>query len=572
MKKIYLNLSLLVILWAILGSANQMLAQSFAGGSGTEVDPYQIETPEQLDSVRHHLSSYFILNNDIDLSFYTGDPAGGSWNGGEGWEPIGDANPFTGSLDGNGFTITGLSINRQNDVGLFGDLGSSGEINNLGIEEIDITGTGVFVGSLAGRNSGTISNSYARGNIIASGSEYVGGLVGVNNGGVIIKSYAGGLIRGAHRVGGLSGANTGTISNSYATIRVNGTDPAGAHGGLVGELADGQISRSYATGSVNNAFPRNGGLVGWNTGGEVTDSYWNTDTGDPDTSGSDLGFGTGLTTTQMLQQASFSDWDFTNTWTIINSEGFLSYPALQNNAQDPPPGLTKIFAGGSGTSNDPWQIETPEQLDVIRDFLDAQFILNNDIDLSFATGDPGGQFWNEGKGWEPIGHKFNGYKFTGLFDGNGFTVRGLTINRPSEDRIGLFGDLQIGSIISNLGVEDVDVTGNNQVGGLARVNRGTITNSYVTGSISGNEPVGGLTGRNDGTIKNSYASASVNGVNAVGGLVGTSGYDTGAEIINSYATGSVTGFFAVGGLLGNNSGGISLIQEGKLPTAMLQEV
>ena len=108
--------------------------------------------------------------------------------------------------------------------------------------------------------------------------------------------------------------------------------------------------------------------------------------------------------------------------------------------------------------------------------------------------------------------------------------------------------------ITNIGLPNVRIIGGRQVGGLVGLNNnGSITNSYVMGSVSGSLQVGGLVGQNNnGSITNSYAMGSVSGSRQVGGLLGVS---IGGSIINSYATGSVSGSLQVGGLLGHNIGG-----------------
>jgi hypothetical protein len=161
--------------------------------------------------------------------------------------------------------------------------------------------------------------------------------------------------------------------------------------------------------------------------------------------------------------------------------------------------------------------------------------------------------WNDGSGFKPIGDPTTG--FTGVFNGNGYEIQGLTINRPSVDySIGVFGNINSSSTISNVGVVNVDITGKYDVGGLAGYSNGEISNSYVTGSVTGEDDVGGLIGKhNFGTISNSYATGSVTGENNVGGLAG----DNLGIISNSYATGSVTGENNVGGFVGSNEGPIS---------------
>ena len=192
-------------------------AMAFSGsGSGTEEDPYVITTVEQLQEMKDNLTAYYELGNDIDASATSG------WNDGAGFEPIGTENaPFTGSLDGQGYKIENLFINRAtNYIGLFGYVGSGGVVKNVGLENVNVTGS-VVVGGLVGRNwGGTVSNCYSTG--FVSGNNYVGGLVGYNWGGTVSNSYSTGAVTGSSYVGGLVGCNGGTVSNSFWDTQTSG--------------------------------------------------------------------------------------------------------------------------------------------------------------------------------------------------------------------------------------------------------------------------------------------------------------------------------------------------------------
>jgi filamentous hemagglutinin family protein len=148
-------------------------------------------------------------------------------------------------------------------------------------------------------------------------------------------------------------------------------------------------------------------------------------------------------------------------------------------------------------------------------------------------------------GFTPIGVEY-ATAFTGKFDGLGHTIANLTINRPNQSNVGLFGASSY-AVIQNVGLVGGSVTGSNYVGGLAGYNIGAVSNSYATGSVTGTgENVGGLLGGSWGPITNSYATGSVAGTRFVGGLVGANS----GNIVNSHATGSVTGSKYVGGLVG----------------------
>ncbi len=208
------------------------------------------------------------------------------------------------------------------------------------------------------------------------------------------------------------------------------------------------------------------------------------------------------------------------------------------------PGLVQAqFAGGTGSSGDPYLVETAEHLNEIRNYLNAHFRQVADIDVS-----P----WNQGEGWDPIGKE--GSSFTGSYNGNGKTVTHLFIHRPDEDYQGLFGHIS-GASISNLGLVNVNITGKDRVGGLAGYNnQGVVTGCYTTGSVNGNDNVGGMIGYNEGSgntsvrILASYTTTAVTGTTYVGGLVG---HNVGV-VRNCYATGPVIGTGYIGGLTGRN--------------------
>ena len=162
-----------------------------------------------------------------------------------------------------------------------------------------------------------------------------------------------------------------------------------------------------------------------------------------------------------------------------------------------------------------------------------------------GAADAGDAYWNDGAGWEPM-------ELGSTFDGGGYTIANLYINRTSEDDVGLFGSPFLGRI-QEVGLISANVTGRNNVGGLVGDGNGIhITDSYVTGAVSGVDSIGGLIGDSfNGRIAGGYSDAHVSGADKVGGLIGDSTSDT---ISDSYATGSTTGTGdQVGGLAGDSS-------------------
>ena len=159
-------------------------------------------------------------------------------------------------------------------------------------------------------------------------------------------------------------------------------------------------------------------------------------------------------------------------------------------------------------------------------------------------------YWNDGKGWEPVGTDYD-TAFTSIFDGNGYQIRNLFINRSSTDNVGLFGAVSgTNTVIRKIGMTGplMKVVGNDEVGGLvgylADYKTPRVEQSYSTGLISGRDSVGGLVGRLGvgSSITNSFATGAVNGASGVGGLVGTffDYYVNGQRGSYLFATGFVT--------------------------------
>lgn len=347
-------------------------------GEGTESDPFVIETVEQLQNISNNLDCYYVQGADIDLSLI------------DNWTPIGEyGNPFTGSYDGNGFKISNMSIDtNSNYAGLFG-LIDSGEISNIKLENVDVSGV-EYVGGLAGKfdNETTVEECYTTGNI--NGTARVGGLVGVNeDGSTITECYSSANVVGEERVGGLVGYNyagssspTPKVEASYATGNVTGSeeyiggligrnyraivsqsyaegDVTGTNadsekiGGLIGHLrySQSQVTNCYATGDASG-FKEIGGLVGYiQDGSTITNCYsigqatgterigglvghaYSSDASDvtysywdTTTSGTTTSSrGEGKTTSEMQDVSTFTNWDSINVWNIIDGE----YPYLK---------------------------------------------------------------------------------------------------------------------------------------------------------------------------------------------------------------------------------------------------
>ena len=156
--------------------------------------------------------------------------------------------------------------------------------------------------------------------------------------------------------------------------------------------------------------------------------------------------------------------------------------------------------------------------------------------------------------WTPIGNSRSPY--TGTFDGNGCTITGLTIE-SEFDSIGLFGYVGEGGIVRNVTLKGGSIKGNNDVGGVAGDNYGTVSNCYNTGAVSGSGfKVGGVAGDNYGTVSNCYNTGEVKGDSDVGGVVGY--YYGSGEVSNCYYNQSTCQKGAIGsGTSGTNVAGLT---------------
>ena len=208
--------------------------------------------------------------------------------------------------------------------------------------------------------------------------------------------------------------------------------------------------------------------------------------------------------------------------------------------------MVALIAGmaGCGGSGSAVKIRTWYDLDDIRDGMNLNYILMNDLDSTTAGYEElASPTANGGKGWDPIGgHEF-GNVFWGRFDGYGHKICGLFINRPDEVDVALFGmagqGVLLKAMITNVGVVNLTVTGNSKVAGLvgASYMASTVANCYATGTVTGGGYVGGLMGRAH-TVSNCYFTGTVTGGGQVGGLVGLGD----GAITDSYSTGNVAGY------------------------------
>lgn len=314
--------------------------------------PYTlIHDVNQLQAMNNNLTGNYALGGDIDASATSG------WNSGAGFLQVGYQNtPFSGTLDGLGHAVSNLYINRPDDieVGLIGTL-TQGAVRNVSVADVSVTGHN-SVGGLIGamRWGSTLRNAYSTGIVKGTGQvlsngqvEGAGGIGGLVGGATPYISYpsngysycvdcisidssaSSATVYGNSSVGGLIGfTDQIRIRSSYAAGSVNGftigNQTSSYIGGLVGHYFNSQeLSHSYSSSDVRSTGSTAiGGLVGADSSGTIGQSYF-----DSQKAGawSNTG-GTGLTTAQMQHSVNFTDWDFTNTWRIVEGS---SYPLLR---------------------------------------------------------------------------------------------------------------------------------------------------------------------------------------------------------------------------------------------------
>ena len=474
------------------------------GGNGDTL-PQNLEIYDwhDLDAIRNNLAGNHTLMNDLDSSTAGYEElASPTANEGKGWNPIGffHSAPFTGRFNGQGHDIRDLFINRpgENYIGLFGYVDEGGYIENINVVNANVIG-GMAVGGMTGGNSGIVSTSYSTGSV-SGNDRSVGGLVGYNRG-TVSDSYSNCNVSGDYRVGGLVGENDdGTVSNSYSSSNVTGNTDVG---GLLG-VNGGTVSDSYFTGSIGG-ITRAGGLVGNNYyGATVSNSYYDYD--------EVLINGENVITRGALLHQDFEQWLVGGKFLDVNEklsqeDGYY----LISDVND----FNQLLAFGEDAA--------------------LKFRLTNDLDLAAESG-------------------FYIPYLAGEFDGNSHAISNFSFNFTFVQTIGLFGYIGPGANLADLAAENVNIAGDMYVGGLVGYNRGTVSDSYSTGSVTGKYSVGGLVGYVwEGSVSDSYSTSSVTGsMWYVGGLVGNI---WGGIVSDSYSTGSVTGVEEVGGLVAYNEHG-----------------
>ncbi len=578
-------------------------------GSGTTDDPYRLSQVEELPTMVRNPDACYRLIADINFVdvpvIGPVVPSFSGWLDGSGHSfanlyITANEGGFLGNIERGAVVenlrFDGASLEATADTAGLGILAqmNCGLVRNCHVTGI-MTGTD-SLGGLVGINNGVLWACSA--DVQATGMRFVGGLAGKNAGGVIACAHTHGSTQGTYYVGGLVGYNSyGIVWRCYSTCLVALSAsaqptswPNTTLGGLVGAAYAQQVYESYYLAPAASWLPVNE-------------------------------FGTALSEAQLRDPASFVGWDFFGS-TLDGTRdvwymGQGAFPILSCETEQTPLGLIVRVRGQSledaaahlmatghrlgevrydfdgavpagcviavqvgadsavdvlaslgtyswgddaadGTPANPYEIATAGQLDCLgRDpsLWERCFVLTADIDLGVREY-PGPILAPD---LDQGTNEFQGIAFTGRFDGQGHTIRGLTIV-SAQTYVGLFGGIGAAADVSGLNLEDVLVIGDADTaadvrvdsrqgtGALAGANASNVSDCHVNGTVLGTQNTGGLVGDNMGSVTRSSAVSVVHGFSFVGGLVSVNR----AGLAESWTDTQVSGNDQVGGLVGRN--------------------
>ncbi|WP_457790904.1 hypothetical protein [Anaeromassilibacillus sp. SJQ-5] len=477
-------------------------AAEYAGGQGTQEEPYRIATGEQLallvqTDATATAGKYYVLTEDIRLN----DTSAEDWKQSATPWVQSDVS-FRGQLDGQGHVVEGLFIDADvtttTRAGLFCFIGPGAVVKNVGIVKADLKAK--FVGSIAAyieHMDGTpprISNCFAASSVKIQGAD-VGGLVGATPRPVCMEdSFFTGSLTATGKKGGLVGSLWGAADANNTVIR---------RCYVYGENRDSALGNVSAKMVLENVYATQGqtGVTELEPGHMIGDAA----------------------------KTSMTGFDFDTVWRTVEggTPQLRVFPLFDDSAVWSG-GTAAEYAGGQGTQEDPYQIATGEQLALLVQ-TDATatagkyYVLTKDIRLN----DTSAEDWKQSATpWVQ-----SDVSFRGQLDGQGHVVEGLFIDADvtTTTRAGLFCFIGPGAVVENVGIVKADLKAR-FVGSIA---------AYVE-NVDGTPP----------RISNCFAASSVKIQGAdVGGLVGATPRPVCME--DSFFTGSLTATGKKGGLVGS---------------------
>ncbi len=529
---------------------NGTIASGFAGGTGMENDPYQINTAEELayfaktvNEGQPYNGLYIVLKNDLDLN-------------NQEWTPIGNSrNPFKGNFDGDNHTVTGMQISNSSKdyVGLFGECTKhniNSAIKNITVRNSDICGKS-HVGAIVGwAYEINIENCRSIANKI-NGERRVGGICGYfggNPGGKVSQCYNSSEVSGKRSAGGIAGmGDRCTAENCLNTgeIKVTTTQNESTGGGIFGFFDD-SIASASITACVNlgkvSGGESFGGIVGSTASestGHISNCYYNMDA---ITGGFDAG--TALTAGQLcgalpegLNSTIWKEGSVDTSTAAATDTGSRFGTAAGTYIN-----LTKVAEIGETktasvpvynyvtTNGNDWDtytlITTAEEFAAIGQDTtkwSANYVLANDIDVSgvqlSSIGDPG-------------------TLYTGKFSGDGHTISHINLKKGNGYG-SLFGYVK--DKVMLLAVNGEIDLGNNDAGGICgNLSYGEIYGCSFIGTVKG-ATVGGICAHvGSGKISQCFFAGDLQGRNATAGICGMGGNVGGINHCISIATIDIT--------------------------------
>lgn len=509
------------------------------------------------------------------------------------WTPIGtEAQPFTGTFDGNNKTISGLYYNNsgESDVGLFGCVGVNGKVINVTLADSYVSGKS-YVGGICGSNmGGTLQGCHNTGTV--SGNSWVGGVCGSNSG-TLQESYNTGEVSGTtQNVGGVCGYNfeSGILQGCYNNGNVTST--GNCVGGVCGQnnSSSSTVKGCYNTGEVIGNNPV-GSVCGWNGGGTVEKCYYLAGTSAKavgDGSGNsnetcesktELQFQNGAVAYQLqsdLGEGAEQVWgqridtgtgEKDKTPVLSSDSTYAVHPAATSSickrySNKPEQTFDHEYddktriCSRCGESEQLkvvdgyYEIYNQDQLRLFADLVNTASNSETKLNARLMNDIP-----MDGTEWTPIGTKTN--PFTGTFDGNGKTITGLTCTNASKYYVGLVGYASKATI-QNVTVKDSSFIGNENIGAVC----GYIIDGAITGCTNSDSAVsggfynlGGIAGWAKNTkVQRCFNSGAVTGkYSAIGGIVGYADYVTVQDCGN---TGTVTMTDSAGAYYGGIIGAV----------------
>ncbi len=472
------------------------------------LDTYQVESQAQLSAIRDCPSSTYILNNDISLNGL--------------WTPIAS---FSGSLDGRGRTISGLTITAGNNAAFISSTTNTAVITDLNFSGARVTG-GSSVAILVGTNAGKVTRCKSVSGA-ATGFNDVGGLVGTNSGPIDAGIVTGGTVQGIQQsakstnsglldhIGGLVGFNkAAAISNSSSTATVTAAADSVSIGGLIG--ANGDVFR---TGNAALSFVAGGPVTNCSFAGSVTQQGYSAKSTSEFTS--NVGGLIGL-----------------------NRKGAVSNSTSSGGVARPNSSRRLLFAMGGlvGTNDDGVIVNSSSTASVTGGSLDGAIGglvgYGGTIMSSYATGTVNGTGFVGGLAGSGARNIYHSHA-NGLVSGSGYLG-------------GLIGYAGGSNIFYSSSASEVELLGAGIGAGLVAFG-GKVTDSYATGSVTGDDVdsiLGGLAGMAV-QITRSFATGRLAGPGTLGGLMGKS--SSAPKVLDSFWDTQVSGVTASAGGIGKTT-------------------